>query len=104
MLSASSRTPVQHFELDFSGGGAWESNPPSTRKLAEHPFWGRSLLLPGPHLLQPPSRYRARRFGLRLVDAAGLTVHARDRRFVERSCSVSRGASPRTHRERVDTA
>ena len=26
------------FKFKNSGGGAWESNPPSTRKLAEQPF------------------------------------------------------------------
>jgi hypothetical protein len=29
---------VADSEIKIGGGGAWESNPPSTRKLAEQPF------------------------------------------------------------------
>jgi hypothetical protein len=29
---------VSFLEFKTGGGGAWESNPPSTRKLAEQPF------------------------------------------------------------------
>jgi hypothetical protein len=32
------RTAVLIFEFETSGGGAWESNPPSNRKLPEQPF------------------------------------------------------------------
>src|SRR5438067_2109343 len=32
------RTPVLFLRSNLAGGGAWESNPPSTRKLAEQPF------------------------------------------------------------------
>jgi len=37
-LAAHKQNICIEFEFNTRGGGAWESNPPSTRKLAEQPF------------------------------------------------------------------
>ena len=38
LLSLNKPVICLSFEFEWGGGGAWESNPPSTRKLAEQPF------------------------------------------------------------------